>query len=163
MPPRRRRKSAPVSEPPAAPVPRREPARYYMLRDRDGTERAERSRTRVEWERDQAMADFFGTGPALSPSANIRSMDSLLGELLESLHLEEDTTAPEILADAWLKAVGPALASLSELVSLARQTATIRVHHAAARYELTRLRPQMLKALNAILGSGSVSRIRLIQ
>ena len=163
MPPRRRRKPAPVSEPPAAPAQRREQPRFFMLRGKDGAERAERSRTRAEGERDQAMADFFGVGAALSPSANIRSMDSLLGEVLESLHLEEDSTAPEILAEAWLKAVGPALASLSELVSLAQQTATIRVHHAAARYELTRLKPQMLKVLNATLGDGSVSRVRLIQ
>ena len=152
------------SETPAAPpVLRARRPRFRMVRDVNGAERAERSRSRAEGERDQAWADFFGTAPSLAPSANVRSMDSLLGEVLEDLHLQEETLAPEILAEAWRKAVDPALAALSELVSLSQQTATIRVHHAAARYALTRLKPQMVRALNTALGEGSVRRIRLIQ
>lgn len=161
----RRKKSASASPAsPAAPVvPRAARPRFRMVRDVNGAERAERSRTRAEGERDQALADFFGTAPSLSPSANVRNMDSLLAEVLEGLHLQEETLAPEILAEAWRKAVDPALAALSEPVSLSRQTATIRVHHAAARYALTRLKPQLVSALNEALGEGSVSRVRLIQ
>lgn len=159
-----RRKKSETPAAPAAPIaPRAARPRWRMVRDANGAERAERSRTRAEAERDQAWADFFGTAPALSPSANVRSMDALLGEVLESLNLQEETLAPEILAEAWLKAVGPALASLSEFTSLAHQTATIRVLHAAARYELNRLKPLMVRALNEALGEGSVRRIRLIQ
>lgn len=159
----RRKKSATPASPAVPIAPRALRPRFRMVRDVNGAERAERTRSRAEGERDQAWADFFGTAPALSPSANVRSMDSLLGEVLEGLNLQEATLAPEILAEAWLKAVGPALAALSELASLSQQTATIRVHHAAARYELTRLKPQVVRALNAALGEGSVSRVRLIQ
>lgn len=157
-----RRKQSP-SLPAEVSAGRVTPSRFRMVKDVNGAERAERSRSRAEGERDQAWADFFGAAPALSASANVRNMDSLLGEVLEGLNLQEETQAPEILAEAWLKAVGPALASLSEFTSLAQQTATIRVHHAAARYELTRLKPQMVRALNTALGEGSVRRIRLIQ
>lgn len=159
MPPRRKKKE-PVPPPAAAghkPLPR-----FRMRADAGGAERAERCRTRAQGERDQAWADFFGVAPGLDTGANIRSMDSLLGEVLEGLNLQEETLAPEILAQAWLKAVGPALASMSDLLSLVRQTATIRVHHAAARYELNRLKSQLIRCLNEQLGDGSVVRVRLI-
>lgn len=166
MPPRRRTKSElppPVtSAPAAAELPKPRP-RYLMQRMADGSERAERFRSRAQGNRDQALADFFGEAPALPVSANVRSMDSLLGEVLQGIDLEEEAMAPEILAEAWLKAVGPALASFSEFVSLSQGTACIRVLHSAARYQLTRLKPQMMSKLNAALGEGSVSRVRLIQ
>lgn len=163
MPPRRRSKTPEVTAVSVS-VGRKKPRpRFSMIRGADGSERAERSRTRAEGERDQALADFFGIGPALDVKANIRTMDSLLGELLQELNLQEETLGPEILAEAWHKAVGDMLSGMSELVSLSRQTAVIRVSHAAARYELTRLKPQIVRVLNQTLGSGSVTRVKLIQ
>lgn len=107
------------------------------------------------------MADFFGAGPELESRSNMRSMDSLLAELMDALQLEE-SLAPEILAAAWQKAAGAGLASLSELISVARSTASIRVGHPTVRYELTRLKPQIIRALNAELGAGSVRYVRFI-
>lgn len=143
-------------------MPAARPARFYMRRLADGSERAERSRSRADGERDQSMADFFGAGPALPVAANVRSMDAILGELLEELHLQEEDMLPEVLADLWRKAVGNALSSFSELVSVARQSACIRITHPAVRYELTRMKPQIIRALNKALGEGSVRTVRFI-
>lgn len=89
-------------------------------------------------------------------------MDAILGELLEELHLQEEDMLPEVLADLWRKAVGNALSSFSELVSVARQSASIRITHPAVRYELTRMKPQIIRALNKALGEGSVRTVRFI-
>lgn len=143
-------------------MPAARPARFYMRRLADGSERAERTRSRSDGDRDQSMADFFGAGPALPTAANVRSMDAILGELLEELHLQEEDMLPEVLADLWRKAVGNALSSFSELVSVARQSASIRITHPAVRYELTRMKPQIIRALNKALGEGSVRTVRFI-
>lgn len=157
----RRRKQAEPFRPelPSAPVPRR----FVMQRMADGvSQRAVRYRSRRDGERDQAMADFFGAGPELPVTANIRTVESLLGEVLASMKLEEEEISAELLAEAWLKAVGPALSSLSQLVSVANRSACIRVAHPAARYELTRLRPRVIEALNRALGDGSVTKLKII-
>lgn len=135
--------------------------RYYLQRLAGGGERAVRYRARSEGCRDQALADFFGAGPDLNVRANVRSMDSLLAEVMESLQLEE-SLAPEILANAWKKTAGNAISSLSELVSVASGTACIRVGHPAVRYELTRLKPRIIAALNRELGTGSVRFVRFV-
>lgn len=163
MPPRRRKKTdKPELTQPALGQPRA-PRRFVMQRMADGvSERAVRCRSRREGERDQALADFFGMGPELPIGTNMRTAESLLGEVLASMELEEETLSAELLAEAWQKAVGPALASLSQLVSVANKSACIRVAHPAARYELTRLRPRVLAALNKALGEGSVKTLRII-
>ena len=157
---RRRKQSDPIRpELPAAPALRR----FVMQRMADGvSQRAVRWRSRRDGERDQAMADFFGAGPDLPVTANIRTAESLLGEVLASMKLEEAEISAELLAEAWMKAVGPALSSLSQLVSVANHSACIRVAHPAARYELTRLRPRVVEALNRTLGDGSVTKLKII-
>ncbi len=144
-----------------APELRRSSSRFYMQRLSDGGERAVRFRSRSDGCRDQALADFFGSGPELDTKANMRTMDSLLAEVLESLAPAE-SLAPEILTEAWLAAAGNALAALSELVSVNSGTACIRVGHPAVRYELTRLKSRIITALNAQLGNGSVRFIRFL-
>ncbi len=137
------------------------PPRFYMQRLSDGGERAVRFRSRAAGWRDQALADFFGAGPELDACDNIRTMDSLLAEVLKSLGPEE-ALAPEILKETWLQAAGNALSSLSELVSVAEGIACIRVGHPAVRYELTRLKSRIISALNEQLGSGSVRFVRFL-
>lgn len=160
--PRRKKNETPEMPRPEAVQPRA-PRRFVMQRMADGvSERAERWRSRREGERDQTMADFFGAGPALPVAANMRTAESLLGEVLASMHLDEETLSAELLAEAWQKAVGPALASLSQLVSVANKSACIRVAHPAARYELTRQRPRAIAALNQALGENSVKTLRII-
>lgn len=163
MPPRRRKKKderLSVSSAPAAPGAKR-PPRFFMQKLSDGSERVVRFRSRADGCRDQAMADFFGAGPELESHSNMRSMDSLLAELMDTLQLEE-SLAPEILAAAWRQAAGAGLSSMSELISVARSTASIRVGHPTVRYELTRLKSQIIRALNAELGAGSVRYVRFI-
>lgn len=163
MPPRRQKKAeTPALTKPELAAPRA-PRRFVMQRMADGTsERAVRCRSRREGERDQAQADFFGAGPELPVAANMRTAESLLGEVLASMKLEEESLSAELLAEAWQKAVGPALSTLSQLVSVANKSACIRVAHPAARYELTRLRPRVIAALNTALGEGSVRTLKII-
>jgi hypothetical protein len=122
-------------------------------------ERAVRVRSARTGARDQVMADFFCCGTETGASRNQRSMESLLGELLSELNLEEESMGPEILAQAWREAVGGALAAVSSLQSVMRGTARIAVNHPTVRYEITRLKPQIMKALNRTFGAGSVKKI----
>lgn len=163
MPPHRKKKTeAPELLRPELAAPRA-PRRFVMQRMADGvSERAVRCRSRREGERDQAQADFFGAGPELPVAANMRTAESLLGEVLAAMKLEEETLSAELLAEAWNRAVGPALASLSQLVTVANRSACIRVSHPAVRYELTRLRPRVLAELNNALGLGSVRSLKIV-
>lgn len=143
----------------AAPVARA-PKRFYMQKMADGIgERAVRVRDSRKGARDQALSDFFGCGTELAAGRNQRSMESLLGELLSELHLQEDDMAPEMLATAWKQAVGGALAGVSALQSVVRGRARISVNHPTVRYEITRLKPQIIRALNRTLGEGSVKSL----
>ncbi|MBR2144970.1 MAG: DUF721 domain-containing protein [Akkermansia sp.] len=158
----RRRKDA--TEVPLAPPPVSKPRkRFYMQKMPDGVgERAVRVGSSRGGARAQALADFYGSGTVLSPASNQRSMESLLSELLSELDLQEDTLAPELLADAWKRAVGPALADVSALAGVARGRARIMVKHPTVRYEITRLKPQIIRALNQTLGAGSVKSLVLV-
>lgn len=124
-------------------------------------ERAVRVENTRSGARAQVLADFFCSGTTLRPESNQRSMESLLSELLTELDLQEDTLAPELLADAWKRAVGPALADVSALAGVARGRARITVKHPTVRYEITRLKPQIIRALNQTLGAGSVKSLVL--
>lgn len=137
--------------------------RYRLVEGEDGSLRAERVRSAAQGARDQAMADFLGVGPEISVSANMRGMESLLGEVLESLHLEEETMRPEILAALWKRAVGETLATYTELQSVSRHTARVWVGHPAVRFQLTQLKPKLLQVLNAELGEGCVRSISFVQ
>ena len=164
MPPRRKKRVDELPSPvktTTVSVKKSAPPRYFMQRLSDGTERAVRFRSKTDGCRDQALADFFGSGPELDLRSNIRTMDSLLAEVMEELNMEE-SLAPEILASAWRKAAGSALVNLSELVSVAAGTACIRVGHPTVRYELTRLKTRIIAALNEELGAGSVRFVRFI-
>ncbi len=145
-----------------SPAPKRELPRFRMVSYADGSVRPVRCERRSAGERAQAMADWLGAAPGLSPSAHVRSMDSLLGEVLEGLQLEEAELAPEILAAAWLRAVGSFLANQAELMSVSGGKACIRTNHPAVRFELGRLKPQILRVLNAELGEGSVKTVRVV-
>lgn len=136
--------------------------RFHYERFSDGSERPVRNMRRETREREQSLSDFFGVGSVLSPQANIRTMDSILAEIAGQLNLAEANVAPELLASAWQKAVGSFLSTQSELVSLARGIATIRTAHPAVRYELQRLKPQIVRVINSVLGEGSVRSVRII-
>ncbi|MBE6415942.1 MAG: DUF721 domain-containing protein [Akkermansiaceae bacterium] len=134
--------------------------RFYMQKMPDGVgERAVRVRSVRAGARDQALADFFGGGGELAASSNQRSMESLLGELLSELDLQEDSLAPELLAEAWADAVGPGLSSVSSLISVAKGRARVTVIHPTVRYEITRMKPQIIRRLNQILGPGNVKSL----
>ena len=80
--------------------------RFYMQKMPDGIgERAVRVSSARSGARAQALADFFGSGAELHSSNNQRSMESLLGELLSELDLQEDTLAPELLAENFAHAL----------------------------------------------------------
>ena len=155
------RKKKETDTPTPVPLPVAKPRRrFYMQKMPDGVgERAVRVRSARKGARDQAMSDFFCCGTEPVSDRNQRSMESLLGELLSELHLEEDSMGPELLAEAWRNAVGDGLAAVSSLQSVVRGTARIAVNHPTVRYEITRLKPQIMKALNRAFGAGGVKRI----
>ncbi len=166
MPPRRRKKTA-TAEVSAevlrrAPAPKREQPRFRMVAYADGSLRPVRCERRSAGERAQAMADWLGAAPLLSTSAHMRSMESLLSEVVEGLNLNEGELAPEVLAAAWKRAVGESLATHTELMSVAGGRASIRTNHPLVRAELLRLKPQILRVLNAELGEGSVRSVRIV-
>ncbi|MGN0836585.1 MAG: DUF721 domain-containing protein [Akkermansia sp.] len=168
MPPRRKRAETEAPLTPAALAERRPSAaaldvsRRRPQRMADGSLRVERWRSRARGERDQAEADFYGAGPELPTGCHLRDMRSLLGEVLAALPLEEESFSAEILAEAWERAAGIALAQMTALLSVERGMARIRAAHPAARYELTRLKPRIIVALNRILGEGCVERVRIV-
>ena len=142
------------------PVSRPRRKRFYMQKMPDGVgERAVRTSSLRRGAREQTVADYFGGGSELPVSSNQRSMETLLAELLSELDLQEDTLAPELLVEAWKSAVGEALASVSSLMNVARGRARIMVNHPTVRYEITRLKPQIIKALNRTLGAGTVNAL----
>ena len=157
-----RKKKEKVEIPLAPPLESKPRKRFYMQKMPDGVgERAVRVATARRGARAQAQADFYGAGTVLNPAQNQRSMESLLGELLSELDLQEDSLAPELLADAWRAAVGPALADFSSLAGVARGRARILVKHPTVRYEITRMKPQIIRALNQTLGAGSVKLLTI--
>ncbi len=166
MPPRRKKKTAQpeVSAEAlrAAPAPRKEAPRFRMVSYADGSLRPVRCERRSAGERAQALADWFGAAPPLSATAHVRSMESLLSEVVEGLHLSEEELAPEVLAAAWKRAVGESLATHTELMSVSAGKACIRTSHPLVRSELVRLKAQILRVLNAELGEGSVKQVRIV-
>lgn len=143
----------------SVPVPRPR-KRFYMQKMPDGVgERAVRVSSTRKGARSQALADFFGSGTVIRPESNQRSMESLLGELLSELDIQEESLAPELLVQAWADAVGPGLASVSAMVSVARGRARVTVNHPTVRYEITRMKPQIIRRLNQILGAGNVKSL----
>lgn len=158
MPAPRKKKEAAPAAPPRATQPR-----FRMVRGEDGQPRAERARSLSQGARDQVLADFLGVCTQLKETANMRGIQSLLGEVLESMHLEEESIGPEILAPIWTRAVGESLAAFTELQSVSRHTARVWVNHPAVRYELNRLKPKLIAALNAELGDGCVKTLKIVQ
>ena len=158
--PRKKKEIAAVSMETVQAVARPRKKRFYMQKMPDGVgERAVRTCSTRTAAREQAIADYFGSGTVLSPSSNQRSMESLLGEILSDLDLQEENLAPELLVNAWQGAVGEALAAVSSLQNVAKGRARISVNHPTVRYEITRLKPQIIRALNRTLGAGSVRSI----
>ena len=146
-----------------SPLPARPRKRFYMQKMPDGVgERAVRVRSVRKGARDQALADFLGSSTSEPLSENQRSMESLLGELLSEWNLQEDTLAPELLLQAWCDAVGDGLASVSALMSVGKGRARIRVNHPTVRYEITRMKPQIIRALNRTLGAGAVRSLMIV-
>lgn len=149
---------------PSVPVQQRQRESQPLFRREsfpDGSVRAVRAVGREASEREQAMADFFGVAPELSLRANVRTMDGILAELVSRLNFREADFTPEVLNAAWQKAVDPFMASRASLVSIDRHVAVIRTSHPAIRYELQRLKPRIINALNSALGEGCVSSVRI--
>ena len=164
IPRRRTRKATPV-EPVPPPVSLPTKGRSDLYHEEifaDGSTRPVRNVTRAERESGQALSDFFGVQPQLSPTANVRSMESVLATLISKMDISVAEHAPEVLADAWLKAVGPFLATKAELLSIVRRQARIRTSHPAVRFELMRQKSAIIRALNAALGEGCVTAVQIV-
>lgn len=137
--------------------------RFRLVEMEDGSLRAERVRSFSQGARDQALADFYGAAPRLSVTSNMRGLESLLGEVLEGLHLDQEAVAPEILAGVWKRVAGESLATCTELQSVSRHTARVWVNHPIVRFELERIKPKLIQALNAELGEDCVRFVKFVQ
>ncbi len=136
--------------------------RYYLVTYPDGKAGYVHIPSRSQQDEDQAMADFLGVSIDRSATRSIRSMASILGEIDERLQLREESFAAEILAEAWKNAMGDFFSTQAELFSLSDGLATIRTLHPNIRFEINRMRPQVMRKLNDQLGAGSVKKIRII-
>ncbi len=136
--------------------------RYSLVTFPDGSRRIAHVGTRAREQREQVMADFLGVPLDRSERLSMRSMSSILSEISERLQIREESLAPELLAEAWRDAMGDFFATQAELFSLCDGIATIRTLHPNVRFELNRSRAQVLAKLNAKLGAGSVSKLRVI-
>lgn len=128
----------------------------------DGSLRAERVISRAEGERQQVIADMYGDTPMLSTGMHLRTVGSVLTELIGQLDISAAEIAPEMLKQAWQQAAGSFLATQAELVSLVNGQAVICTSHPAVRYELLQHRQEIIRALNATLGEGCVQTVRLM-
>lgn len=165
MPSPRRKTRKPAMVEPAekpAPVRSRSASLYHEEMFADGSVRPVRNMGRRERESGQAMADFFGVAPTLRPEANVRTMESVLASLVSRMDISMAEHAPEVLKDAWLRAVGVFLASKAELLSIANKQARIRTSHPAVRFELMRQKSSIIRALNAALGDGCVKTVQIV-
>ena len=167
MPPPRKKKCAKSKSPSlaaAAPAVRSVAVapRYCAMRADDGSLRPARFMGREEREKGQMFSDFYGILPELSLDANVRSASSVLVSLVEKLDISAAEFAPSVLADAWHKAAGDFLSTRAELLTIADKTARIRTSHPAVRYELSRRKQHLIRALNNVLGEDCVTGVQII-
>ncbi len=135
--------------------------RYRLVASPEGSSRAERLLQPKEKRLARAHRDLFGAPPALGDKANIRSMEAILGEILENLPLANEQIAPGLLKEGWARAAGEFISRQAELVSIADGVATIRTMQPAVRYELERHRRRLAEALCREFGETSVRTLRI--
>ncbi len=156
------KKKLPAPAQPPLPATKKEKPLFYKQIMKGGATRAVRIKSRSRGEVDQALSDFFGMPPELSTMANMRSMESLLSEISSNLAFTVESIAPEILNDAWREAMGDYLATQAQLVSLTKGVAVLRTAHPAVRFELTRLKRDIVMRLNKRFGEKSVRSVRIM-
>lgn len=150
-----RKKDAPL--PPARTAPR-----WRMELHPDGVNRAPvRVLSHKQQDRNQALLDMYGELPLPSVQDRLLPVSSVLAEVVSKLDLQETELAPELLADAWQRAVGDFLSIHAELVALEDGTASVRTSHPTVHFELQRHKAQIIRRLNAILGEGCVRSVQL--
>lgn len=158
MPSPRRRSGKKI---PAAALPPTRP-RWRMVPHSDGVSQvAERTISRSEREREQAVADFYGDYPFTSTGERLLPVSSILAEVLSRLNVQETELAPELLAKAWQSAVGGFLADQAQLTTLINGVAGVRTSHPAVRFEIQRNSRIIIRRLNAALGEGCVHSLRV--
>lgn len=119
----------------------------------------ERVTPRSRREREQAVADMYGSAPLHPTGERLLPISSVLAEVLSRLNVQEADLAPELLARAWRQAAGEFLATQAQLVSLSDGIAGVHTSHPAVRFELLRNQKHIIQALNAALGEGCVQRL----
>lgn len=130
------------------PDPYASPARYeYLSRD----------------ERDmrQALADWFQVSPGTSETRNLHTAESLLGDILAKLPLDEEGMDPELLRKGWLAAAGPFLGQQANLLSIVKGVATVQVLQPAMRYHLQQWQGALLGKLKEQFGRDAVHSIKI--
>lgn len=136
--------------------------RFRLVPSGEGSARAERVLRPAEFRMARAHGDLFGAAPALGDRANIRSMEAILGEILDTLPLSSEQIAPGLLKEGWARAAGAFISAQAELVSIADGVATIRTAQPAVRYELERMRRRLCEALSGEFGENSVRKLRIL-
>lgn len=117
--------------------------------------------SREEREVRQALADWFQATPALNETRNVHTVESLLGDILAKLPLDEEGMDPELLRKGWLAAAGPFLGRQANLLSIAKGVATVQVLQPAMRYHLIQWQGALLGKLKEQFGQNAVSSIRI--
>ena len=143
------------------PMPKRLLNRYTLQRCADGSLRPEPRRTRQQREQQRAFADFEGVIDADEILPSSGNLSAILSQIAKKMQCVDEAVEPDLLAPAWRAAVGDFIAGQAELRSISRGTALISTAHPAVRFELQRLKPRIITALNARFGAGVVKQLRV--
>ncbi len=133
--------------------------RFCMVSSHGDFAHAERILPHREQLQAQAHNDWYGVLPELNDRANICSMDALLSDFLNSLPTAQEKTTPNMLKEGWKRTVGDFIASHSELISLSGGNAVVCTAQPSIRYELERMKKQLIGALQKEFGSTAVTHI----
>lgn len=109
----------------------------------------------------QALADWFQVSPIANATRNLHSADSLLGDILAKLPLDEVGMDPERLREGWMKAAGPFLGQHTNLLTIAKGVAVVQVLQPSMRYHLLQWQGALLGKLKEQFGKDVVQSIRI--
>ena len=86
----------------------------------------------------------------------------LIGTMLARLGIAEKVERASVVAD-WEGLVGPHIARVARPVRVQGETLFVEVESASWRMELSMMRPQLMRKLNAGKGQGRIERIVFVQ
>lgn len=118
--------------------------------------------TRAQMERELALQDWYEAASVLPETANIRSLDALISQVVSTLPLKLESLSVEALAEGWRRAAGDFVANYAELYSIINGIATIHVQQPSLRYQLIQCQRQLLIKLQAEFNTETIRSLKIL-